>query len=88
MCCMSHEMQYIPMIIYKGKWRTMLRDSDDAPIDHVTFKVREILVVKDANNNYSKSGTDATDCTEHWKTIDLEFDAVIIESIVGHSRKN
>ena len=54
----------------------------------MTFKVREILVVKDANNNYSKSGTDATDCTEHWKTIDLEFDAAIIECIVGHSRKN
>ena len=54
----------------------------------MTFKVREILVVKDANNNYSKSGTDATDCTEHWKTVDAEFDAGIIESIVGHSRKN
>ena len=72
----------------KGKWRTMLSDSDDAPIDHVTFKVRETLVAEDANNNYSSSGTDATDGREHLKNLDIEFDAGIIESILGRTRKN
>ena len=72
----------------KGKWRTMLSDSDDAPINHVTFKVRETLVAENANNNYSKSGTDATDGRKHLKSIDIEFDAGIIESIAGYTKKS
>ena len=66
----------------------MLSDSDDAPIDHVTFKVRATLIAKNANNNYSKSGAGATDGRKHLKSIDIEFDAGIIESIAGYTKKS
>lgn len=54
----------------------------------MTFKVRETLVAENANNNYSKSGTDATDGRKHLKSIDIEFDAGIIESIAGYTKKS